>query len=45
MGDGAPGGGEFIACRYPDEPAIGLDPKWQDIACEAFGEFGGWKVG
>jgi hypothetical protein len=36
-------GGGFIACRYPDEPAIGLDPKWKDIACGAFVEFGGWK--
>lgn len=36
-------GGGFIACRYPDEPAIGLDPQWQDIACDAFVEFGGWK--
>ncbi len=37
---GAEGGG-FIATRYPDEAAIGLEPKWQDIACEAFAEFGG----
>jgi len=35
--------GGFIACRYTDEKAIGLEPEWQDIACEAFLEFGGWK--
>lgn len=34
-------GGGFIACRYGDEAAIGLEPKWQDIACEAFVAFGG----
>jgi len=34
-------GGGFVACRYTDEPAIGLEPKWQDIACDAFVEFGG----
>jgi hypothetical protein len=36
-------GGGFICCRYIDEKAIGIEPKWQDIACEAFMEFGGWK--
>jgi len=36
---GARGGG-FIATRYPDEPAIGLDPHWQDVACNAFVQFG-----
>lgn len=36
-------GGGFIACRYIDEKAIGIDPRWQDIACETFLEFGGWK--
>jgi hypothetical protein len=36
-------GGGFIACRYGDEPAIGLEPKWQDIACDAFVEFGGYR--
>jgi hypothetical protein len=33
--------GGFIATRYGDERAIGLEPKWQDIACAAFAEFGG----
>ncbi len=36
-------GGGFIATRYPDEPAIGLEPQWQDIACNAFVEFGSHK--
>jgi len=36
-------GGGFIACRYGDEKAIGLEPKWQDIASDAFVEFGGCK--
>jgi hypothetical protein len=36
-------GGGFIACRYGDEKAIGLEPKWQDIASDAFFEFGGCK--
>jgi hypothetical protein len=36
-------GGGFIACRYGDEKAIGLQHEWQDIACEAFVEFGGAK--
>lgn len=36
-------GGGFIACRYIDEAAIGLaGTEWQDIACDAFVEFGGW---
>ncbi|HUU93420.1 MAG TPA: uroporphyrinogen decarboxylase family protein [Phycisphaerae bacterium] len=36
-------GGGFIACRYLDEVAIGMEsPEWQDAACEAFVEFGGW---
>ncbi|KPK46414.1 MAG: hypothetical protein AMK72_09885 [Planctomycetes bacterium SM23_25] len=36
-------GGGFIACRYIDEAAIGMEsPAWQDAACEAFVEFGGW---
>jgi hypothetical protein len=33
-------GGGFVATRYPDEPAIGLEAKWQDAACDAFVEFG-----
>jgi uroporphyrinogen decarboxylase len=32
---GAKGGG-FIAGYYSSNQAIGLDPKWQDIACRAF---------
>lgn len=36
-------GGGFIACRYGDEAAIGLEPHWQDLACDAFVEFGGWR--
>jgi len=38
-------GGGFIACRYGDEEAIGIEAKWQDIACDAFVEFGGWRGG
>ena len=38
-------GGGFIACRYGDEKAIGLEPEWQDVACDAFVEFGGWRAG
>jgi hypothetical protein len=34
-------GGGFVACRYGDEPGIGLEPQWQDAACEAFVAFGG----
>jgi hypothetical protein len=34
-------GGGFISCRYGDEKAIGLEPKWQDIASDAFVKFGG----
>lgn len=29
-------GGGFMAGRYPDDAAIGLDPSVQDIACRAF---------
>ena len=36
-------GGGFIACRYGDEKAIGIESQWQDIACDAFIEFGGWR--
>ena len=32
---GGPEGG-FIAGYYSDNPSIGLDPCWQDIACRAF---------
>jgi hypothetical protein len=38
--DSGPFGG-FIATRYGDERAIGLEPKWQDIACAAFAACGG----
>ncbi len=30
------GRGGFVAGYYTDNPSIGLDPKWQDLACEAF---------
>lgn len=33
-------GGGFIAKYYGDNKSIGLDPRWQDIACQAFVEFG-----
>jgi len=33
-------GGGFMAGYYGNNEAIGLDPKWQDIACQAFVEFG-----
>ena len=33
-------GGGFIAGRYPQDAALGLDPSIQDIACDAFVEFG-----
>jgi len=36
---GAEGGG-FIAGYYHGNNAIGLDPKWQDIACRAFVKYG-----
>jgi len=36
---GAKGGG-FIAGYYGSNEAIGLDPKWQDIACRAFVQHG-----
>jgi len=37
-------GGGFVACRYSDEVAIGMEsPAWQDAACDAFVEFGGWE--
>jgi len=39
------GGGGFVATRYGDEPSIGLEPKWQDIACDAFVEYGGGTKG
>ena len=30
------GRGGFIAGYYPDNASIGLDPKWQEIACDEF---------
>ncbi len=32
--------GGFIAGYYGSNEAIGLDPKWQDIACRAFVKYG-----
>jgi uroporphyrinogen decarboxylase len=29
-------GGGFVAGFYSDEPSIGLDPKWQQIAMDEF---------
>ena len=34
------GRGGFIAGYYGDNASIGLDPKWQQYACEEFLEFG-----
>lgn len=34
------GRGGFIAGFYGDNASIGLDPKWQEIACEEFAEQG-----
>ena len=33
-------GGGFIAGYYGGNEAIGLDPKWQDVACRAFVKYG-----
>lgn len=33
-------GGGLIAGYYGSNEAIGLDPKWQDIACQTFIEYG-----
>ncbi len=30
------GRGGFVAGRYMDEPSIGLEPRWQDAACDEF---------
>lgn len=35
------GGGGFVAGYYGSNEAIGLDPKWQDVACRAFVRYGG----
>jgi hypothetical protein len=34
------GRGGFIAGYYADNVAIGLEPKWQDIACQEFLAYG-----
>ena len=34
------GRGGFIAGFYPDEASIGLEPRWQQIACAAFRKYG-----
>lgn len=39
---GGPEGG-FIAGYYGGNEAIGLDPKWQDIACQAFTRYGDYR--
>ena len=35
--------GGFIAGYYSGNEAIGLDPKWQDIACRAFTQYGDYR--
>lgn len=40
---GAKGGG-FIAGYYGDNEGIGLDVKWQDIACRAFAKWSYQKM-
>jgi uroporphyrinogen-III decarboxylase len=39
---GGPEGG-FIAGYYSGNEAIGLDPKWQDVACRAFSKYGDYR--
>jgi uroporphyrinogen decarboxylase len=39
---GGPEGG-FIAGYYSGNEAIGLDPKWQDVACRAFTRCGDYR--
>ena len=39
---GGPGGG-FIAGYYSGNEAIGLDPRWQDVACRAFTRYGDYR--
>lgn len=34
------GRGGFIAGYYSDNPSVGLDPKWQDYACDEFVTWG-----
>lgn len=33
-------GGGFVAGYYGDNPSIGLEPEWQDYACQAFIKYG-----
>ena len=40
---GGPDGG-FIAGYYGGNEALGLDPKWQDIACKAFTRYGEYDL-
>ncbi|MGI6367942.1 MAG: uroporphyrinogen decarboxylase family protein [Anaerolineae bacterium] len=39
---GGPAGG-FVGGYYSDNVAIGLDPHWQDIACQAFMRHGNYQ--
>jgi len=42
---GGPEGG-FVAGYYADNPSIGLDPRWQEVACRAFlryGDYCSWQ--
>ena len=41
---GCNGRGGFIAGMYPSNESIGLEPKWQQIAADAFAKYGGWKA-
>jgi hypothetical protein len=41
---GGPDGG-FIAGYYSGNEAIGLERKWQDIACQAFTKYGDYRNG
>jgi uroporphyrinogen decarboxylase len=41
---GGPEGG-FVAGYYSGNEAIGLDRKWQDIACQAFTKYGNYAPG
>ncbi len=36
-------GGGFFAKYYEDNKSIGLEPKWQDVACRAFIKYGSYK--
>jgi hypothetical protein len=41
---GGPEGG-FIAGYYGDNASIGLDPRWQDLACRTFMRYGVYDGG